>query len=133
MEATTIKQSLLSLISEMAKEPEHYVKNPGKDFTRNRKLTFETMLKMMLCMGGNTLNEELYDWFEFSADPPSVSAFVQQRNKLLPTALQELFERFNTTCNEKVFHQGYQLLAIDGTDLRLPTNKNDDLSFMQNE
>ena len=76
LEATTIKQSLLSLISEMAKEPEHYVKNPGKDFTRNRKLTFETMLKMMLCMGGNTLNEELYDWFEFSADTPSVSAFV---------------------------------------------------------
>ena len=89
-----IKNNLLSLISKMGETPEQYVKNPGKDFTRNRKLTFETMLKMMICMGGNTLNEELYDWFEFSADTSSVSAFVQQRNKLLPTALQELFEQF---------------------------------------
>lgn len=61
LEAVTIKQSLLSLIAEMAEEPEDYVKNPGKDFTRNRKLTFETISKMMICMGGNTLNEELYD------------------------------------------------------------------------
>lgn len=89
-----IKNNLLSLISKMGETPEQYVKNPGKDFTRNRKLTFETMLKMMICMGGNTLNEELYDWFEFSADTLSVSSFVQQRNKLLPTALQELFEQF---------------------------------------
>ena len=133
LDAATIKNNLLSLISKMAETPERYVKNPGKDFTRNRKLTFETVVKMMLCMGGNTLNEELYDWFEFSADIPSVLAFVQQRNKLLPTALQELFERFNAACYENAFHQGYQLLAIDGTDLRLPTNKNDDLSFMQNE
>lgn len=30
-------------------------------------------------------------------------------------------------------YQGYRLLAIDGTFLRLPTNKNDELSFLQNE
>ena len=48
LDAATIKNNLLSLISKMAETPERYVKNPGKDFTRNRKLTFETMVKMML-------------------------------------------------------------------------------------
>ena len=89
-----IKNNLFYLVSKMGETLEQYVKKPGKDFTRNRKLTFETILKMLICMGGNTINEELYDWFEFSVDTSFVSSFIQQRNKLFSIALQELFEQF---------------------------------------
>ena len=36
-----VKYKLTSIIKEMGESPETFVKNPGKDFTRNRKLTFE--------------------------------------------------------------------------------------------
>ncbi len=38
-----VKENLSALIREIAASPELFVKNPGKDFTRNRKLPFETM------------------------------------------------------------------------------------------
>ncbi|MDR2879311.1 MAG: hypothetical protein LBV03_05305 [Fusobacteriales bacterium] len=37
----TLKENLLSLIIQMSKSPVGFVKNPDKDFTRNRKLSFE--------------------------------------------------------------------------------------------
>lgn len=40
LDAAAIKNNLLFLISKMCETPEEYVKNPGKDFARNRKLTF---------------------------------------------------------------------------------------------
>lgn len=36
---------------EMGKAPESFVKNPDKDFIRNRKLSFETVMKLLLSMG----------------------------------------------------------------------------------
>lgn len=33
-----VKNRLLQLIHEMAQAPDLFVKNPGKDFSRNRKL-----------------------------------------------------------------------------------------------
>lgn len=38
-------------------------KNPGKDFTRNRKLPFEKVIDFILCMGGESLTNELIDHF----------------------------------------------------------------------
>ena len=44
------------------------------------KLPLDTMLLMLVGVGSGSLSKELYDWFEFSADMSSASAFVQQRN-----------------------------------------------------
>lgn len=75
-----IRTALLHSIQTAAKNLDICVKNPKKDFSRKRKLPLETMLLMLVGMGSGSLSKELYDWFEFSADMPSVSAFVQQRN-----------------------------------------------------
>jgi hypothetical protein len=40
-----VKASLTSLIMEMSASPALYVKNPERDFTRKRKLPFETVIQ----------------------------------------------------------------------------------------
>ncbi len=54
-----VKETLTSLITKMSATPEIFVKNPERDFTRKRKLPFETVLHLLLSMGGNTIFKEL--------------------------------------------------------------------------
>ena len=42
-----IKRTLKKCINEMSAHPETFVKNPGKDFTRERKLPFYWMFRKM--------------------------------------------------------------------------------------
>jgi hypothetical protein len=53
--ANSLKRTLTSLIEEMSALPAPYVKNPEKDFTRKKKLPFETVLHFLISMGGNSL------------------------------------------------------------------------------
>ena len=46
--AKTAKQALISLIDGM--NAADYVCNPNSDFTRNRKLNFSTMMRLILSM-----------------------------------------------------------------------------------
>jgi len=117
-----IKQILNGAIKAISTSPEKYVKQPGIDFTRNRKLSFETMIKMLVGMGGNTICKELYDWFEYATDITSTSAFVQQRDEVLPQATEDLFHLFVDRSNYDKRYCGYRLLAADGSDLQLPEN-----------
>lgn len=120
-----VKEKLISIIKEMAEAPEAFVKNPGKDFARNRKLSFETMIKLLLSMGGNNIYKELLDYFNYDIDTASASAFVQQRAKILPKASEYLFKTFtNSFQNYKTF-KGYRLLAADGSKLNIAHNPND--------
>jgi len=43
-----VKGKLTEMIRKMAAEPKLFVKNPNADFTRTRKLAFETMMNLML-------------------------------------------------------------------------------------
>ena len=81
-----VKNALTSIINGMEKTFMLYAKNPGKDFTRTRKLPFATMIKQIICMGGNTLTKELMDAYGYDPDCATSSAFVQQRDKILPQA-----------------------------------------------
>ena len=47
-----IKRKLITIIKEMSASPWLFVKDPGRDFTRKRKLSFETMIRLLLGMGG---------------------------------------------------------------------------------
>ena len=82
------------MIREMAEHPEQYVRQPGRDFTRPRTLTFETVISLLLTMSENSIGKILIGRFQNSGKTPSASAFVQQRQKLLPVALETLFHRF---------------------------------------
>ncbi len=40
------------------------------------------------------MSKELLDYFDFDVDTPSVSAYTQQRSKVLPEAFEFLFNSF---------------------------------------
>lgn len=107
-----------------------FLLNPETDFTRKRKIDFETFIKMTLSMGGSSLKKELLDYFDFSTDTPGVSAYNQQRAKVLPEAFEFLFHEFTTSVNLNKLFNGYRLLACDGSNLTIATNPNDIETFV---
>lgn len=128
----TIKKTLNKCIADISTHPEAYAKNPSKDFIRNRKLPFEQMIKSILTMSGKSLNGELMDYFDMNISMPTVSAFVQQRDKINYCAFEKLFYSFTNAIDEHNLFKGFRLLAVDGSDLHVPSNRKETESFYQN-
>lgn len=126
------KHYLLSLkraIGKMAKSPELFVKRPGKDFTRKRKLDFRKTVSFLLTSVGKSLSNELLQFFSCKSSFPTVSAFIQQRDKLSKTAFVELFHSFSKSNIPNQTFKGYRLLAVDGSSLCTPPNPADKDSY----
>ena len=126
-----IKRILKKSISEISLHPKQFANNPEKDFTRKRKLPLKQVLNCVLSMTGKSLRGELMDYFNLSLKAPTVSALVQQRNKINYTAFEALFHSFTESVDERSLYKGYRLLAVDGSDLHTPTNKDEKSSFYE--
>lgn len=92
--ADSVKEKLETVITEMHEYSCLFVNNPRKDFSRKRKLDFKEMLNILLSMGGNSLKLELMKYFSYDVQTATCAAFVQQREKILPEALEFLFHQF---------------------------------------
>lgn len=120
-----LKNQLLSVISQMQSVSHLFVKQPGKDFSRKRKISFSDTIQFLLSMGGNTIRKEWFDFWDFSPDMASVPAFCQQRQKLLPETMDFLFHSFNDSFSSLETYRGFRLLACDGSDLAIAYNPDD--------
>lgn len=120
MKPETVKSILDDIISEICKDPSLFVAHPGKDFTRDRKLPLATMLKIIIGMNGGSIKRELYD-YDKSVSVTS-SAFVQQRDKILPEMFQYIFRQFTDKLHPDKTYRGYRLLAVDGSAISLAKN-----------
>ena len=89
-----IKRKLADAITQLCEVSWMFVKKPGRDFTRKRKLSFDKMIAFLLAMEGGSLTTELLKYFGCSADVATSSAFVQQRGKIDPSAFSALFDLF---------------------------------------
>lgn len=126
---STVRNHLLQCIRNVSKLAWLFSSAPEKDFTRNRKLPFETVIKTLLCMEGGSLTNELMKRFGCRANLVSASAFVQQRGKILPEAFETIFRLFTETFEGGPLYKGYRLLAVDGSDIQIPTNPRDPESY----
>ena len=124
-----IKKNLKKAIAEVVNESQKHVKNPEKDFCRNRKLPFEKVLTSVLAMSSKDLKCELLDIFKYAETTPTVSAFVQQRSKIKPSAFETVFKKFTASIKARETFKGYRLIAVDGSYLRTPTNKDEINSY----
>ena len=106
-----IKENLLGIIEQMNDYQWLFVKNPEKDFTRNRKLDFKTMIRLLLSMNGNSIYKELLDYCGYTSDIATSSAFVQQRDKILPFALEFLLHEFNNSFKQYKTYKGSLLFS----------------------
>ena len=113
-----LREVLRSLIRKLEETPEQFVRRPGRDFTRPRTLSFETVISLLLTMSENSIGKALIRRFKNREGTPSASALVQQREELLPAAMETLFQRFTACLRPTGRFQGYRLLAADGSDLK---------------
>lgn len=81
----------------------------------------------MLSMKGNSIGKDLLDYFE-PQELMTASAFVQQRDKLLPETFEYLFREFNDVCSDDLTYEGYHLLAVDGSDINIPMDEDEGIS-----
>jgi len=108
----------------MAEDPSLFVVHAERDFIRNTPLNFTNTVTAILSMGGQALNKELYHFMKPTGRTVSVSAFVQQRDKILPEAFDDAFHEFNdqTDFLDTQRYEGYKLYAVDGSDVVFATN-----------
>lgn len=123
----TIKSELDTAISQAITNTNRELGEQECQFARNRVLTAEKMIKLLLSMQGGSLQKELYD----AGINATASAFVQQREKISWTVFEEVFENFNKLHKDKETFKGYHVLAIDGTTVNLAKNPKSD-TYMNN-
>ena len=92
------KDKLKEAISAVSQISWLYAKDPASDFTRDRKLPLETLLRTLLKFGGKSLQSELSAYYTppgmIPQTVPTKSAFSQQRQKLLWEGCYVLFRAF---------------------------------------
>ena len=113
------------LIDELAANKDKFVNNPGRDFSRTRKQSFQDIIKFLISMENDATRRELLKFFSFSTDIPTDSAFIQQRSKIKICAFEHLFKEFTSLIEEEKRYNGYRLLACDGSSLYISHNPND--------
>lgn len=98
----------------------------NSDFTRNRKMPYNDLLRLILNKEGKTTTMEINNFFKKTnkrEQRVSKQAFSKQRCKLNP----EVFKVLNKEYVESIYaensyktYKGYILLAIDGSILEIP-------------
>lgn len=121
-----VTTSLQEVINDFVSKPSQFIKNPGKDFSRNRKINLKTLIGITMNSGGGTMSKELLDYFDFDTNTPSVSAYTQQRDKVLPEAFEHLFNEFTKrNLHSKNNYHGFKLIACDGSNLSIANTPSD--------
>lgn len=128
------REKLISDIITKIEDPE-FVKAhsicKGKDFTRNRKLSFLNLIVFLAQGLVRSLQRELNSYFqktrgtEFTIQVVSKSALSHAREKLKPEAFTELNKVANVSFYKNADYlkwRGFRLLAIDGSTLCLPNH-----------
>ena len=125
-----VKSTLWAVVDAMACNTSLFVKNPEKDFTRDRKLGFVQLIHFFLCMGSGCINHELMKYFYFLPDEvPTASAFIRQRAKLLPETFHHILTQFNLRFPTKGLWGRYSLIAADGCEFNIARNPQDPSTF----
>ena len=117
-----VKQKLDEAMAQLCQVSWMFSKQPGKDFSRRKKLTFSKVVSFLLAMEGGTMTNELLKYFGCSAETASASALVQQRSKLAPETLPALFDLFVQKTKPTKLYKGFRFLAADGSDILIPNN-----------
>ena len=127
-----LKQTLDNCISDLDGIHDLFCTHPGADFSRSRKITIPVLCNVLIQMQGKSLPNEILDFWDHSLDSPTSSAFIQQREKLLPEAFGFLFRMFcdRTMPYQDRLYKGYRLIAADGSDADICRNPNDAETFI---
>ena len=79
MLAEKIRSMFQSAVSSVTQNLTGLVRNPGKDFTRDRKLPADKVLRFLVAEGSLSTKNEMLDFFGAVSEKPGDSALNQQR------------------------------------------------------
>ncbi len=120
-------------IDALAASPSTFAVDPDRDFTRNRKFSLRNILKMLLTMEDDCIQEEIFRFFGRTKEAPSKSAFFKQRQKLSEKAMPFLFRSFSSRLSAKLYNGKYRLFACDGSTAEIFRNPNDPDTFFDSK
>lgn len=123
--ANVIKKKLDKSIDDLTRIVYLFSSNPEKDFTRKRGLPIRKLVELIISMGAGTQTKELLEYFRYSENTPTSSAFIQQRKKLLPEAFCFILTEFANSLTRIKKFRGYRLLAVDGSKVSIYRNSVD--------
>ena len=86
-----LKRTLDYCIAEFDSIHSLFCKNPETDFTRDRKITFSDTCRFLIELQSKSLPNEVMDYFGHTIVAPTVSAYIQQRQKILTQGWAFLF------------------------------------------
>ena len=92
---------------------------------RSKKLSFIDDMKLIISMGPSSIKEEMFDYFGLDINTVSAPGFVESRVKIKDIAFKYLMDYMNKAYPCDKTYKGYRLLAVDGSDITIPTDKND--------
>ena len=110
-----IKAAFSNAVNRVASNISLYSVEPGRDFSRNRKMGAAKLISFLVSCGSSSTRLELLDFFGLDPNAPSASAFIQQRAKLKPEALEAVFHQFQSALSVMDNASGYRFLAADGS------------------
>lgn len=126
-----VKKAFHDVMNTVEKNINLYVLKPGHDMSRSSKLGIRNLIPFLCTLKMQRISTELDDFFNCSYQiPPTKSAVTQQRSKLNEDLFPFFFNEFNRKLPPRVNYRGFNLLAVDGSDINLPTLRTDTENFM---
>ena len=111
-----IKDAFLSAVNSVIANPEQFAVNPAKDFSRQRKITPDTLISFLVSKGSSSARVEMLDFWGLDQEMPSLPALNQQRAKLKPEALEAVLAGFNDSVSRETgfpaTDDGYRYLSL---------------------
>lgn len=113
-----LKTAFNTAIEKVSSHISSFVKKPGRDLSRIRKLPASLLMSYLVSQGSSSTWCEVLDFFRLNADAPSASAFNQQKAKRKPEAMEELFNEFNrsvSSMSSTDTNKKFRTIATDGS------------------
>ena len=136
MTFTEVRLAWDESVGEVIQQRDRILKDPDRDFVRERKVPLRTLLDLLVILGGDTTKSAIFDFFEAQGPTilpsaaslhPGESAVIRQRKKLKPEGMEILFAAFAQRvkkCIEKEewpasgdLPEDLDFVAVDGTSM----------------
>lgn len=110
---------------------EKYFSSDNKNFSRKRKMPLDKLIRFLMEQSTKSYDIKLSDWLEVNEESElaelSKQAVSKGRQKLPVEIFRDIFqhsaEHFQKEVKNKKMWRGYQILAIDGTTVQIPTTE----------
>ena len=103
-----IKNAFFSAVNSVTADPDQFAVNPKKDFTRQRKISPDSLISFLVSKGSSSARVEMLDFWGLDQKMPS-----------LPEALEAVLAQFNDSVSRQAdfpaTDNGYRYLAADGS------------------